>query len=287
LPALDEHCLNIYTDGSCKPRPRRGGLAYRFVLVNEETGYEEPINFKLGCFMGSTNNQMEMLACIEALKTALKDSDILPYLHSSKKVVIYTDSAYIQEHYQLALYEWKSNDWQRAGGATVLNVGLWEALNKLRARLYRVAGKRLSFEKVKAHQKGSLKDPHNEVVDKLAKEAADCKTKCKCDLIPYVDVRKKNSSQKVLPGSVRVNGQTVEVFIVTDRVIKKGSFLLCYKIIQSGNLFFDCVDYAQSNLPLRAGHYYLATFNKNNKNPMIVEATEVEKPTIESGDKKG
>jgi ribonuclease HI len=32
----EEGALNIYTDGSCLPKPRRGGLAGLFILINDD-----------------------------------------------------------------------------------------------------------------------------------------------------------------------------------------------------------------------------------------------------------
>lgn len=278
MPALDENYLNIYTDGSCKDNPRRGGYAYRYILVDDITGLEEYIDCQSGCCKGANNNQMELMACIDAIKTALKDRTISEYLQTKKKVVIYTDSLYIQGNYKYALYNWSANDWTKAEGASVENIKLWKELNLLTRRVYRDTGKRIAFEKVKAHQRGAAKDPHNDAVDKLAKQSRDSKTTCKCDLIPPEDVRRKNTTEKTVPGSIILTGQTMSIYVIRDKRIRKGHFGIKYKVIDTENEYFNVVDSANSDIPLRAGHYYKATFNDKQKNPLILSVEEIDKP---------
>ncbi len=59
--------MNIYTDGSCFQRPRRGGIGIRYIIINdagdEEWQDECPPGYKQ-----ATNNEMELLACIVALR---------------------------------------------------------------------------------------------------------------------------------------------------------------------------------------------------------------------------
>jgi ribonuclease HI len=70
MTQLDENALNIYTDGSCYPSPRLGGVGYLFATVDEHGRpaiHEEcPPGWK-----AATNNQMELQACIEAVGFAL------------------------------------------------------------------------------------------------------------------------------------------------------------------------------------------------------------------------
>ena len=75
-----EDALNIYTDGSSLRRPRRGGVAFRYIIINdagdEEWQDECPPGYKEG-----TNNEMELMACILALRgisTEMMTGTIVP-----------------------------------------------------------------------------------------------------------------------------------------------------------------------------------------------------------------
>ncbi|MEO1019278.1 MAG: RNase H family protein, partial [Pseudomonadota bacterium] len=62
-----EDAVNIYTDGSCLPNPRRGGVGYRYIVINE-AGHEEWQDESPPGYKQATNNQMELLACVLALR---------------------------------------------------------------------------------------------------------------------------------------------------------------------------------------------------------------------------
>src|SRR4026207_980244 len=72
--ALSE--IQIYTDGSCLGNPGPGGWAY--IIVHEG----KPRRESSGQCSNTTNNRMEMMAAIEALKT----------IPPSQSVVVYSDS---------------------------------------------------------------------------------------------------------------------------------------------------------------------------------------------------
>ena len=71
--------IKIYTDGSCIGNPGQGGWAA--IILDDG----EKIEIK-GSKKDTTNNQMELLAPIKALKKISKGS----------KVQIFTDSKYVQ-----------------------------------------------------------------------------------------------------------------------------------------------------------------------------------------------
>ena len=72
--------IKIYTDGSCLGNPGNGGWAA--IILNDDG---EKTELK-GSKKDTTNNQMELLAPIEALKKIPKGS----------KVQIFTDSKYVK-----------------------------------------------------------------------------------------------------------------------------------------------------------------------------------------------
>lgn len=65
----EENALNIYTDGSMLPSPRRGGAGLLFVAVDGD-GNEQHYEEVLTGYTGATQNQMELEAPIRGLKMA-------------------------------------------------------------------------------------------------------------------------------------------------------------------------------------------------------------------------
>jgi len=57
----------VFTDGSSLQAPRRGGTGICFVTVDDD-GYEVIDNLQPQGHQGATNQQMELLACIQALR---------------------------------------------------------------------------------------------------------------------------------------------------------------------------------------------------------------------------
>jgi len=85
-----ENSINIYADGSSYSRPRVGGLGIRLVTINA-LGQEEFEDVLLPGYAGATNNQMELRACIEGIKNAMRRPDY----DSFTRIDIYSDSLYV------------------------------------------------------------------------------------------------------------------------------------------------------------------------------------------------
>ncbi|MBK1992170.1 ribonuclease HI [Campylobacter sp. 2018MI35] len=132
--------IKIYTDGSCLNNPGFGGWAY--ILHYKE--YEK-IGF--GAKENTTNNQMELLAIIEALK-ALKEPC---------EIELYTDSNLMVRSINEWLDVWIKKDFKNKK-----NVNLWKEYLKFSKN------HKIKAFWVKAHN-GHIE---NEKCDKLAKEAA-------------------------------------------------------------------------------------------------------------------
>ena len=98
--------ITIYTDGSAKGNPGRGG--YGIVLLSGKHRKELSAGFRL-----TTNNRMELLAVIVALE-ALKKHD--------QDVVIHSDSKYVVE----AVEKGWVFGWEKKGFKKKKNVDLWQ-----------------------------------------------------------------------------------------------------------------------------------------------------------------
>jgi ribonuclease HI len=137
----------IYTDGSCHPQnPGPGG--YGVVVIDEDGSHQE---FS-GGYKRTTNNRMELIACIEALKAVDEDA----------KIILHTDSQYVQLGITDWIKGWKRRGWKNASNKPVKNQDLWVILDEL------AQNHQVQFKWVKAHDGNKW----NEKVDELAFQAA-------------------------------------------------------------------------------------------------------------------
>ena len=137
--------IKIYTDGSCLENPGNGGWAT--IIIND--GKKTEIK---GSKKNTTNNQMELLAPIEALKKIPKGSNI----------EIFTDSKYVKSGITDWIHNWKKNGWKTADKQPVKNKELWTDLDLLTNEF------EISWNWVKAHSTDKL----NNEVDLIARKAA-------------------------------------------------------------------------------------------------------------------
>ena len=137
--------IKIYTDGSCLENPGNGGWAAIIIKDGQKTKIK-------GSKKNTTNNQMELLAPIEALKKIPKGS----------KVQIFTDSKYVKSGITEWIYNWKKNGWKTANKQEVKNRDLWTELDILTNKF------EISWNWVKAHSSNQL----NNEVDLIARKAA-------------------------------------------------------------------------------------------------------------------
>lgn len=206
---LDETALNIYTDGSSLSSPRVGGVGYTLIAV-DDLGDEVVYDDYLPSVKGATANQMELQACIAALQTTTKhppaDLPTVFELARFSKIVIRTDSMYVEGNFNNAKWTWPKNRWRTKDGAPVQNSDLWKEL----IRVVKKTGLRVDVKWVKGHKK----DAHNIRVDKLAGKSARSPS---ASVAGPQRVRRKLSPFPLEVGSVGMEGQFMTVRIVTDK----------------------------------------------------------------------
>jgi ribonuclease HI len=264
---IQEDALNIFTDGSCLPSPRRGGVGIHFVTVNE-VGDEVIENLSVPGYRGETNNRMELQACITSLEASLHRD--LP--SKIRRVIISSDSTYVIIHYKSAMFRWPHTKWMRTNGEPVLNADLWKKLVRLILKLQRLR-LRVEFHWVKGH----AKDPHNKAADKLAKQSA---KNASNPPMAVVKVRRKKTQKSLEQGSVKMHGQRILIRVITDEYLKIQKInRYRYEVISPTSKYFGNVDIALSGLLLSAGHTYEVTFNKNQNNPRITRLIAEVRPT--------
>ena len=256
-----ENAINIYTDGSSFPHPRLGGIGIHIVIINKD-GFEEVEDISPPGFAGATNNEMELYACIEGIKQAMHHSAF----NSFRYIAIHTDSLYVHDNYNNAVYSWPRNKWCNNQGKPVANAKLWKKLISIVKRVYR-NGKKVDIHWVEGHSK----DKHNKAADRLAKESA---KKAINPPLSVVKVRRKRSSKSVEPGCVQMLNQRISIRIITEYYLEVQKLMKYrYEVISKSSPYFGNIDiaYAKPEIMLNATHCYSVRFNDNTNNPRIVK----------------
>lgn len=106
----------------------------------------------------TTNNRMELMAAIEALRA----------LSRPCHVILTTDSAYVRNGITTWLRDWQARGWKTAARKPVKNVDLWRALDDENRR------HEVDWRWVKGHSG----HPENERADALANRGIDELTLC-------------------------------------------------------------------------------------------------------------
>ena len=145
--------IHIYTDGGCSGNPGPGGWAY--VMVKKTFQGDSVLAEEWGAEKSTTNNSMELLAVISALKAAKAKDEL------SGKFTLCTDSQYVQKGITEWIHNWKRNSWRTSDKKPVKNQDLWMELDSL------AAGFSITWVWVKGHAGNT----YNERCDALTQKA--------------------------------------------------------------------------------------------------------------------
>ena len=133
--------FKIYTDGACSGNPGKGGWAAVILDGKNQSSISGSEN-------KTTNNRMELMAPIMALKK----------IKTKSEITIYTDSRYVKDGITEWIKKWKLNNWKSANKKPVKNKDLWVKLDNCCQK------HNVSWKWVKAHAGNKL----NNLVDELA-----------------------------------------------------------------------------------------------------------------------
>jgi ribonuclease HI len=136
--------VEIFADGACSGNPGPGGYA---AIVR----YGQSTKEISGCEPLTTNNRMELMAAIEALKLIKRPS----------RIRVVTDSTYLVKGMTEWVQRWIKQGWMNSQKRPVANRALWEALIDLNRR------HEIEWKWTRGH-KGHVE---NERCDYLAKKA--------------------------------------------------------------------------------------------------------------------
>ena len=131
----------IYTDGACSGNPGKGGWAA--IILDKKN----QLNIS-GGESKTTNNRMELMAAIMALKKIKNRSEI----------TIYTDSRYVKDGITNWINKWKLNNWKSSNKKPVKNKDLWIKLDNFCLK------HKITWKWVKAH----ADNKYNNLADELA-----------------------------------------------------------------------------------------------------------------------
>lgn len=135
--------VEIWTDGACKGNPGIGGWG----ALLKRRPHEKTL---CGGERETTNNRMELTAVIEALNA----------LKRPCRIILHTDSQYVQKGITEWLEGWKARGWRTAAKQPVKNADLWRLLDEAAAR------HEIEWRWVRGHDG----DPGNERADELANQ---------------------------------------------------------------------------------------------------------------------
>ncbi|HVC37770.1 MAG TPA: ribonuclease HI [Gammaproteobacteria bacterium] len=141
---MDE--VEIYTDGACRGNPGPGGWAAVLLSNDQERVLQ-------GAETHTTNNRKELTAAVRALDA----------LTQPCRVILYTDSEYVQRGISEWLLAWKARGWKTANRKAVKNQDLWQQLDTATSR------HAVDWRWVRGHAGNA----GNERVDRLANTAID------------------------------------------------------------------------------------------------------------------
>lgn len=159
----------IYTDGSSRGNPGKGGWAVIIIENNDDSKFQiTPVQRSFSvvgndtCLPArqelqikelggreemTTNNRMEMTASIEGLKNTPENCE----------VEIYTDSEYLMKGITLWIHNWQKNNWRTKDKKDVLNKDLWLQL------LDETQKRKVVWKKVLGHSGDKLNDRCDEI----------------------------------------------------------------------------------------------------------------------------
>ena len=143
---MQSQIVEIYTDGACRGNPGHGGWGVLLI-------YGDSRKEMFGGEDNTTNNRMELMAAIEALKS----------LKRSCKLTLYTDSQYVRKGITEWIINWKKRNWRTAAKKPVKNEDLWKLLDT------QVSRHDVEWVWVKGH----AGNEGNEAADRLANRGID------------------------------------------------------------------------------------------------------------------
>jgi ribonuclease HI len=258
----DPYALKLYIDGNSYKNPGGAGGFACVAEFPEAWNRPDEVVFEKG-FYETTNNRMELCACISALEYVANAGKGI----GVERVLIVTDSQYVSTGNRMA-QQWRSNGWKNSSGRPVENSDLWKRMLSLRGRV------RVRTEII--WRKGK-KSPILKSVDRAAKNAGKAPSK----------VDRGFRSGKVGRSKVAVGSSSPYPAAAQEATIRIYRSALIGKI--HNKVYFDLYDerlalfghkytayVSAANIAhLHRGNCYRVKFNSDPKYPVLTEILEM------------
>jgi ribonuclease HI len=259
--SIDPRAIHIFTDGSCYKNPGGKSGCAAVVHYPDHLQLDDEQIFDFGC-EESSNNRMELLACIRALKWIRENA---PWTGVTR-IQLFTDSQYVKDNVFRAR-EWKKNDWRNRYREPIENSDLWKDL---------IAAHSKTGITVHIEWTAGKKSPILKRVDKAAKAAADR---------GGTDVdrgyRPGTVARSMVAGPAArfaARGQSIAIRPYRKSLMTRGEEKVRFDIFSEETQTFleSCYAYAPPGLTaeLHRQHGYRVRFNDNPKYPQILEILE-------------
>jgi len=261
----EPHALKLYIDGSAYRNPgHEGGFS---VFVEYPDSFDILISeVAKGSYSETTNNRMELRACIAAFKFARKEVERL----NLRYIIVVTDSDYIYSNQQRANY-WKKDGWKNRDGRPIDNPDLWNeflsARQKVRATL------EVRWEKGKTTQ--ILND-----VDKGAKKVAKGLKKTDFGFMKGKVCRTKIQGGWISMFSAKGQKEIIKVFKYENKA--KNEWKVCFELYSESERKFISKHFAyiRSLSDLHRHAFYKVSFNNNPRYPLIEQMESAANPLL-------
>jgi ribonuclease HI len=259
---LDPHAIHIFTDGSCFENPGgSSGCASRAEFPDHLAREEEQL-FTLG-YVGSTNNRMELLACIHALRWVCES---WPW-RDVARVQIVTDSLYVKNGVIYAR-EWKKDGGSNRHGEPMENWDLWKELLRVQSQT-RI---RVDFVWMRDKDSPVLRRVHHDAKAAAKRGGTNIDRGFEPGWITRSKV--KDSATRFCAA-----GQSEIVRPYRKKRMKNGEWKIRFDVVSEDGLRYICSCYAYASpqlalAELHSQHGYRVRFNNNSKHPQILELLE-------------
>jgi ribonuclease HI len=254
----DPHALKLYIDGSCYKNPGGTGACACVAKFPESWNREDEPIFQEG-FHETTNNRMELTACIRAFEYVADQGHALKV----QRVIIVTDSLCVYDNYNRAA-EWRRNGWNNWSGRPIENSDLWKRFLMVRSKV---------VVRTEIHWRKGKKTSVLKAVDRAAKEAGKNPIRIDRGFRPG-----KVAKSTVSGGSSSMyvaSGQRATIRVYRSGIIRKTGHKIMFDVFDEDLKSYvqKCHAYARAAIAaqLHRQHCYRVRFNTDPKHPLIEE----------------
>jgi ribonuclease HI len=257
-PVYDPYALKIYTDGSALRNPGGPGGIAGIAEFPDALLRENEVVFARG-YRSTTNNRMELRACIEALKYISREKQAL----GIGRAIIITDSRYVRDNSRRAPY-WRDGGRANDAGEPVANSDLWRDF----LRSWTTAGVRVEVCWAAGKSTAVSRE-----VDRAAKHAARNPTEHDVGFVPGTVARRRTpgkSAATPFPADAQV--ELIRIYRIQPRkALGVRLNRVVFDLYSTSSQAYVAVHYAHISVEheIHRNHCYEVQFNRDKCHPRI------------------